>query len=49
MKSLSVKEAHKLAEALVAIEYTDDVKTLLERFETGEISLDQVLTELRCP
>ena len=49
MKSLCVKETHKLAEALVATEYTDEVRALLERFETGEISLDEVLTELQRP
>ena len=49
MKSLSVKEIHELAEALVAREHTDEVKALLERFETGEIRLDELLTELRRP
>ncbi len=47
MKSLSVKEIHKLANAIVSVEYTADVRELLDRLEAGEIGLDEVLTELR--
>ena len=49
MKSLSVKELHELSTVLVSIEYTEKIRALLERFETGEIRLAELLTELRRP
>ena len=46
MKHPSVKEIYELSVALVSVEYTVNVRVLLDRYEAGEISLDEVLTEL---
>ncbi len=47
MKPLSVKEIHKLANAIVSVEYTEKARVLLDRFEAREVGLDHILTELR--
>ena len=47
MKSLSVKEIHELSRVVVSIEYTDEVKTLLDRFEAEEISFMDLLDHIR--
>lgn len=47
MTPLSVKEIHNLANAIVSVEYTDDVRELLDRFEAGSVGLEEVLEQLR--
>ncbi len=47
MKSLSVKEVHELAKALVAIQYTDEVRALLDGLEAESVGLENLMEELR--
>ena len=46
MKHPSVQEIYELSVALVSVEYTVNFRVLLDRYEAGEISLDEVLAEL---
>ena len=46
MKHPSVKEIYELSVALGSVEYTVNFRVLLDRYEAGEISLDEVLAEL---
>ncbi len=40
------EQAQQLAEAIVAVEYGELVKSLLNRVDVGEMTLDAVLREL---
>lgn len=42
MTYLSVREIHEFSTALVAIEYTDDVRELLGPLENSELSVKEV-------
>ncbi len=43
---MTEKQAQQLAEAIVAIEYGELVKSLLNRVDAGEMTLEEVLARL---
>ena len=40
------EQAQQLAEAIVAVEYGELVKSLLDQVEAGEVTLEEALTTL---
>ncbi len=46
MDDLSIQEIKAISEVLVSIEITEEVKTMLDQLEAGEIGVEQVIGAL---